>query len=126
MCLPSYCQAIIANTEEINSSNYFNAVGGKTIGGGKITVYFSVTGTDTMSQLGATKIYIKNSSGTTVRSYYSYSTPSMMGHNVEYYEGSVTYNGAISGQMYNAVIYYKAANSSGSETRSFTTGYATA
>ena len=83
---------------------------------GTITVRFSIIGTAKMTSLGATKIEIKSSSGTTLKTY----TTGLMGSDVSYHSGSITYAG-VSGVSYYAVVYFKAANSSGSDTTTKTT-----
>lgn len=91
-------------------------------GSGKVTVSFSITGTSTMTSIGATKIEIKNSSGTTIKTYLNTDVgcSSMMGSNRTTYSSSVTYQG-VAGVTYYAVVYFKAGNSSGSDTDSVTT-----
>jgi len=91
-----------------------------------ITVYFSITAKNTMIDLGAATIYIKNSSGTIVKSYTYSAYPSMMGHNQGAYSGSVTYTGCTSGHQYYAVVYFRATDSTGSETKKQTTNTVTA
>lgn len=109
------------------ASAYITSVwAGATGGNGQITVDFSITGTGTMTSLGATVIEIKNSSGQTVKTYFQSTTPSMMGSNRGFYRSSVTYTGATASKKYYAIVYFKASNSSGSDTTSYTTDYATA
>lgn len=93
-------------------------------GNGSITTEFSITAKSQMSSLGATTIEIKNSSGTTVKVFFYESTSGMMGSNRTYYRSSVTWNGATSGSKYYAIVYFKAANSNGYDTTSYTTSYA--
>jgi hypothetical protein len=92
---------------------------------GVITVSFNIIATGTMTSVGATKVQIKDSGGNTVKTFYSSTTAGMMGYNRIIYSGSVSYSGT-SGQKYYAVVSFKAANSSGSDTTSRTTGYVTA
>lgn len=108
------------------ASSYIASVGASISGSdGTITVSFDIFGTGKMSSIGATKVQIKNSNGTTVKTFYSSSTADMIGYNRISYASSVSYPGTV-GQKYYAVVYFKAANSSGSDTTSYTTGYATA
>lgn len=89
--------------------------------GSSITVDFSITATNTMSSLGATLITVKNSSGTTVKSFSYSTTDGMMGYNRIYYRSSVTWSGASSSEKYYAIVAFKASNSSGSDTTMYTT-----
>ena len=74
-----------------------------------------------------TKIVIKTYSGTTVKTY-NYTDDGfayLLGHNCSTYTASVSYPG-FPGNQYYAVVYFKAGNSSGSETTTYTTNLATA
>lgn len=109
------------------ASAYITGVWAGAYGGdGSIRIEFDITATGKMTSLGATSIEIINSSGRTVKTFVKSTTPSMMGSNQTYYSSSVTYYGATSGERYYAIVYYKASNSSGSDTTSYTTNYATA
>lgn len=111
----------------LRASNYITSVWAGAYGGnGQITVDFSITATGKMTSLGATSIIIKNSSGDTVKTFLYSTTPTMMGTNLIYYSHSVTYFDATPGKKYYAIVCYKAANRSGSDTTSYTTDYATA
>lgn len=116
-----------ANTNDSVSpraSAYINTVwASASKSGGTVTVKFSITGTNTMSSLGATTIEIKNSSGYTVKLFKSSTTSDMMGYNQGYYSSSVTWDGAESGKKYYAIVYYKASLGSGYDTTSYTTEY---
>lgn len=92
---------------------------------GTVTVSFSITGTGKMTSLGATKVQIKDSSGSVVKTFYSSTTSGMMGYNKTYHSGSVTYSGS-TGTKYYAVVSFKAANATDSDTTTRTTGYTTA
>ena len=89
---------------------------------GTVTVSFDITATGKMTSVGATMIRIKDSSGATVKTFYSSSTSGMMGYNLISYASSVTYNGT-AGAKYYAVVSFKAENSSGSDTTSYVTSY---
>ena len=91
--------------------------------GGTVTVKFSITGTNTMSSLGATTIAIYNSSGTVVKSFSSSTTSGMMGYDKMYHNSSVSWDGAESGKKYYAIVFYKASLGSGYDTTSYTTEY---
>ena len=89
---------------------------------GTVTVSFDIAATGKMTSLGATMVRIKDSNGTTVKTFYSTNTNGMMGSNCSIFYCSVTYYGT-SGKQYYAVVSFKAENSSGSDTTSFTTNY---
>lgn len=113
---------------ETRASLYISQVITSITGDNGITVAFVVIGTGKMTDIGATRIEIKNSSGLTVATYrytdigYSH----LMGHNTTSYSSSVTYEDAVPGNDYYAVIYVKAGNSSGSDSDSYNTVLATA
>jgi len=123
------CISTLSVTEAARSSDYIISryASVSSAGGGRITVNYSITATSKMTTIGATKVEIKNSSGTTLRTYkstdagYEY----MMSSNIAIYSSSVPYQG-ISGNSYYAVVYFKAGNSSGSDTSTYTTSLATA
>lgn len=116
-----------ANTNDTVSpraSAYINTVwASASKSGGTVTVKFSITGTNTMSSLGATTIAIYNSSGTVVKSFSSSTTSGMMGYNKMYHNSSVSWDGAESGKKYYAIVFYKASLGSGYDTTSYTTEY---
>lgn len=91
-------------------------------GNGGVKISFDITGTGTMTSIGVTQIDIKNSAGTIVKTFkntqsgYGY----MIVSNTMYHESSITYSGT-AGSSYYAVVYFKAANSSGSDTSTVTT-----
>lgn len=96
-------------------------------GNGIITIKFRVVGTGTMAKLGVSTIDIYKSNGTFVKtiSYTASGNGYMMGYNTAYHSGSVPYSG-VAGQKYYAVVTFYARDSSGSDYRSYTTGYKTA
>lgn len=89
---------------------------------GSVKVSFDIVATRKMTSLGATMVRIKDSSGATVKTFYSSSTSGMMGYNCTIYNSSVTYNGSANTQYY-AVVSFKAEDSTGSDTDSYVTGY---
>lgn len=123
------CFSLMAISAEARASNYISrcSASASAAGSGKVTVTFTINATGVMTSLGATKVEIKNSSGTTIKTYNHTDTgySSMMGSNRSTYTSSVTYSGAV-GATYYAVVYFKAANSSGSDTDSITTYSVTA
>lgn len=119
LCVSTMIIPAAARSSLYIDSRYASAT---SIGGGKITVAFDITATAKMTTIGATKIEVKNSSGKTLRTYNSTDTgyEYMMGSNRIVHSNSVTYQG-VSGNSYYAVVYFKAGNSSGSDTATYTT-----
>lgn len=118
-----------AMAAEARASAWFTGYGASIVasGNGKINIEFRVVGTGTMTKLGASTIDIYKSNGTFVKtiSYTASGNGYMMGYNTAFHSGSVPYSG-VAGQKYYAVVNFYAKNSSGSDTRSYTTGYKTA
>lgn len=109
------------------ASYYINAVSASASGGtGSITISFNITATGKMTSLGAQSVLIYNSSGTLVKSFYATSTTGMLASDRFSYASSVTYSGATTGARYYAVVTFKASNSSGGDSTTYTTSYATA
>ena len=111
----------------VTSSQYIvsttaTATGGN--GSGYIKVSFSITGKTTMTDIGATKIEIKNSSGNTVYTFTSTEYPSLMGNNRGYYSSSAKLY-CVANQTYYAVVTFYAGNSSGSDSFDYTTNSVT-
>ena len=90
---------------------------------GSLKVQFSITATGKMTSLGASKIQIYNSSGNCVKTFYATSTTGMLASNRYAYSSSVTYTGATSGSKYYAIVTFKASNSSGGDSGTYTTSY---
>lgn len=92
--------------------------------GGKMVVTVDVSGVGTMTEIGATTIYIyesvDNKSFTRVATYEHTDHPEMMGSGTHYYEDPVTYHGQV-GYYYFASVYCYAANANGSDERNYTT-----
>lgn len=76
-------------------------------GGGKIQVYFTVTGTRTQEALGALIIQVyestDNSNWTLVRAYSHRNNSNMMGYNKVFHAGNVDYQG-VAGRYYRAYV----------------------
>lgn len=88
---------------------------------GKITIYFSVTSPDIMTQIGATTIYLYENNGSTEKLVKTFRSSSleysnMMNQNTSFHGDNVTYYNGIAGYEYRAEVYLKAANNSGSDT----------
>ena len=90
-----------------------------TEGNGKVSVWFDITGTGTMEEIGAktVTIYENNKS---VFTYSFLADPSMMSYNKAFHCSSVTYSG-VAGRSYYAVVSFWAAKQGGGDGRSVTT-----
>ncbi len=89
---------------------------------GTVKVTFDITATGRMTSVGATVIRIKDSNGTTIKTFEYETTSGMMGYNCISHIGSVTYKGVPGGKYY-AVVSFVAKNSSGSDSAAYTTTY---
>ena len=93
-------------------------------GGGKIQIWFNVTGDDYMDDIGSLSIEIyestDNSNWTWVDSFTNGNTPSMLGHNEIIYQSHVDYQGVV-GRYYRAYICIYAGKDGGGDTRYFWT-----
>lgn len=108
------------------ASYYITSVYAYATGGtGSITVTFNMTATGKMTSLGAQKVRIYDANDTLVKTFDGYTTAGMLSSGYSY-SSSVTYNGAKSGAKYYAVVTFKASNSTGGDSDTYTTGYATA
>ena len=86
--------------------------------GGKISINFEITGTDTMDELGADSIYIyeSTSSGWDLVKSFDRNDSNMTSKNTVYHAGTKTYYGT-TGEEYLITISYFAEDSSGSDYR---------
>lgn len=124
----AFCLAPIALAATL-ASDYIKrcTIWGTSAGNGTVSFSFSITGNEKMTEISATKIEVKNSSGVTVKTFrytiedYAF----MMGRNKNIHSGTVTYQG-VSGNQYYAIAYFKVANSSGGDTDTATSFYVTA
>lgn len=120
---------VYAFADEARASAWFTGYGASVVasGNGKINVEFTVVGTGTMTKLGASLIYIYKSDGTRIAtiSHATKGNEYMMKSNTAFHSDSVPYAG-VAGQKYYAVVIFFAKNSSGSDTRSYTTSITTA
>ena len=92
-----------------NSYIWTTTVGITAIGNGKIEVDFSVTATNKMVDVGATRVTIYNESGQSV-AIYRYTDPGnsyMIGHNKATHTAGVIYQG-VPGQRYYATVSFYA------------------
>lgn len=108
------------------SSAYLDSYGASVTAkpGKKLIVTVDVSGRGPMTQIGATTIYMYESSDnktfTRVATYDYEDYPEMMGSGSFYCEDPVTYIGKV-GYYYKASVYCYAANSSGSDEKNYTT-----
>ena len=106
MCCPAACAAVQSNWYIDSYSSQL------TISNGQVRVDFSTYNDRIMSSIGASKVSLYED-GDLVATFYSSSTPNMVGTNTCYYYGYVTYP-ANSGSFDYAVVTHYAADSSGS------------
>lgn len=94
-------------------------------GAGKVQIWFNVTGTRTMDDIGALTIQVyeseDGSSWTWVQSYTNANYPRMLGHDTVYYSGHVDYQGR-TGRYYKAYVCLWAGKDGAGDTRYFWTG----
>lgn len=92
---------------------------------GKIRIYFDVTGTNYMDEIGALNIKIyestDNETWTLVKTFKHSTTPSMLGANEMYYSSYVEYAGTI-GRYYKAYVCLWAGKDGNGDTRYMWTG----
>lgn len=122
MLILALCSGIPAMAAEART-NYYIDSGCASIhrnANGSITVYFDVVGTGTMTKIGASTIYVKDYSGTTVKTFTYPTYLSLQGSNRVTFGNSVTYYDAEPDVNYYAVVVLYAANSSGSGTLTVT------
>lgn len=118
--------ALLCTTVFARSSAYLDSYGATVTAksGGRMVVTVDVSGVGTMTEIGATTIYIyeseDNKSFTRVATYEHTDYPEMMGSGTHYYEDPVTYSGT-PGYYYKASVYCYAANANGSDERNYTT-----
>ena len=91
--------------------------------GNSVDVYFTITGTGLMTSIGATDIAIFNNHGSVVAWLDSSNTTGLMGYNRYFYSNTITWNGAVSGDQYYAIVFFSSGNSNGYDTTSYTTSY---
>lgn len=93
-------------------------------GSGKIQVWFTVTGTDYMDEIGALRIAIyestDNSTWVWQKSFSHENYPSLLGYNDYYHSGHVDYQG-VAGRYYRAYVCIWAGENGDGDTRYFYT-----
>ena len=126
LVLPVGVQAATAPTVQPRASYYINSYNGYVYpaGNGKIQVWFTVTGTDTMDDIGCLTIQIYESSDNStwrwVDAFNSIDNPYMMTTDEFYYSGHVNYQGT-AGKYYRAYITIYAGRNGDGDSRYFYT-----
>ena len=127
--LISMCFGPAAFAAEIKSSRYISDYYATVTptGNGNLKINFQITGTGVMTEIGATKIELKTSDGTTVKTfrYTDPGYPNLMSKDDVYYSSYITYSG-VSGKSYYAVVTFYAGNDNGNDSTSYTTDSTTA
>ena len=109
LTLPIGAQAAVPETVQPCASDYLDMYNAYIYpaGGGKIQVWFTVTGTGYLEALGALTIQVyestNNSTWKLVRAYSHNNNPDMMGYNDYYHSGHVDYQG-VAGRYYRAYV----------------------
>lgn len=122
-----FISPINANATEARASLYLDSYSAYpyAAGAGKVQIWFSVTGTRTMDDIGALTIQVyestDNSNWTWVQSYSNANYPRMLGHDTVYYSGHVDYQGR-TGRYYKAYVCIWAGKDGGGDNRYFWTG----
>jgi hypothetical protein len=93
-------------------------------GNGNVTVWFQITGTGMMDQIGSTLIIILEN-GVAVRTYLNTNTSGMLAHNDFFHGNSITYAG-VPGRTYSAFVVFQAGRNGGWDNRSMDTNTVTA
>ncbi len=118
--------SILCTSALARSSAYLNSYSASTvpISGGRLAVTVNVIGVGPMTKIGASTIYIYESTDgkyfSQVGRYFSDDHPIMMGSGAYYYEDAIIYQGVV-GRYYYASVYVYAANESGSDEKNYTT-----
>ena len=109
MCLTPTASAASISPDSINSSLYLAAYGADMYaeGGGEVSIWFDVTATGTMDEVGALTIILQQSTNgttwSTVKTYSYTSYSNMLNYNDTECVSGVYYNG-VSGRYYRAYV----------------------
>ena len=126
LVIPTLGSAAAAETVQPRASAYLTSYGAYVYlpGNGQVQVYFDVTGTDYMDELGALSIKIYESTdGVTwywKETFKHDLTPGMLSYNDDFHTGHVTYNG-IRGRYYKAYVCIWGGKDGQGDTRYFWT-----
>lgn len=126
LMVPVCCNAATVNAVEPRASAYLTSYGAYVYlpGNGEVRVYFNVTGTGYMDELGSLMIYLYESTDGTnwdwVKTFKHNTTPGMLSYNDDYHSGYVSYNG-VAGRYYKAYVCIWGGKDGQGDTRYFWT-----
>lgn len=126
LCVPVYAHAAEAESIQPRASAYLNSYGAYVYlpGNGQVQVYFDVTGTNYMDELGALTIEIYESTDGTnwtwKKTFKHNTTSGMLSYNDDFHTGHVTYNGVV-GRYYKAYVCIWGGKNGQGDTRYFWT-----
>lgn len=126
LSVPAYASAAEAELVQPRASAYLETYGAYVYlpGNGQVQVYFDVTGTDDMDELGALSIAIYESTDgvnwTWKDTFMHDLTPGMLSYNDDFHTGHVTYNGVV-GRYYKAYVCIWGGKNGQGDTRYFWT-----
>lgn len=118
--------SVAASAAVVRSSNYLDAYacGVTAKNNGKISVCVDVDAIVNATEIGATEIYIYESTNgedfTCVAEYFAEDYPEMLGSGWNYYESPIVHQGTV-GKYYYAAVYVYAGNATGGDTRAVNT-----
>ena len=124
--VPACAQAAETVSVQPKASLYLDSYGAYVYlpGNGQVQVYFNVTGTDDMDELGALSISIYESTDgvnwTFKKTFTHDSTAGMLSYNDDFHTGHVTYNGVV-GRYYKAYVCIWGGKDGQGDTRYFWT-----
>ena len=124
--VPVCAQAAETESVQPRASAYLSSYGAYVYlpGNGQVQVYFDVTGTDDMDELGALSISIYESTDgvnwTFKKTFTHDSTAGMLSYNDDFHTGHVTYNGVV-GRYYKAYVCIWGGKDGQGDTRYFWT-----
>jgi len=133
LCLVLLSTTAFANDYDFSRTNAYITRTRATIdvlGDGELSIGFNISGKGKMDEIGATTIYLYENNGRTTRvaQTFRHTDPGytyLMGTDSYYHSGNVSYEGT-PGYTYYAVVEFRAGNSSGSDSTSYTTSTVTA
>lgn len=114
--------SVAASAAVVRSSNYLDAYACSVSAenNGKIAVCVDVDAIVNATEIGATEIYIYESTNgedfTCVKEYFAEDYPEMLDSGWHYYDAPITHQGTV-GKYYCATVYVYAGNSTGGDTR---------
>lgn len=126
LCVPVAAYAAEAEAVQPRASLYLSSYGAYVYlpGNGQVQVYFDVTGTNYMDELGALSIAIYEStdgtSWTWKKTFTHDSTAGMLSYNDDFHSGHVTYSG-VAGRYYKAYVCIWGGKDGDGDTRYFWT-----